>query len=201
MNTLLRSSDFDAWLSDLADQKAKARILARLTSATFGNFGDCAPVGEGVSEMRIHVGAGYRIYYARTGSTLYVLLAGGVKASQTKDIAKSEKDGSRAKKDETVKKKKTTYKPFDAAAYLDNDAVIAEYLTAAAEDQNPEVFLAALGNVAKARGMAQIAKDAGLGRESLYKTLRAGAHPRFATINSVLHALGVKFTVVAEQES
>jgi len=100
-----------------------------------------------------------------------------------------------------MKKKKATYKPFDAAAYLDNDAVIAEYLSAAAEDPNPEVFVAALGNVAKARGMAQIAKDAGLGRESLYKTLSAGAHPRFETINSVLHALGVKFAVVAERES
>jgi putative addiction module killer protein len=91
LNTLLRSSDFDGWLSHLADQKAKARILARLSSATFGNFGDCEPVGEGVSEMRIHVGAGYRVYYARTGSTVYVLLAGGAKASQTKDIAKAKK--------------------------------------------------------------------------------------------------------------
>jgi probable addiction module antidote protein len=100
-----------------------------------------------------------------------------------------------------MKKKKATCKSFDAAAYLDNDAVIAEYLSAAAEDLNPEVFVAALGEVAKARGMAQIAKDAGLGRESLYKTLSAGAHPRFETINSVLHALGVKCAVVAEGES
>ncbi len=91
MNTLLRSSEFDAWLSHLADQKAKARILARLTSAAFGNFGDCDAVGEGVSEMRIHVGAGYRVYYSRTGSTLYVLLAGGVKATQKQDIAKAKK--------------------------------------------------------------------------------------------------------------
>jgi len=85
--------------------------------------------------------------------------------------------------------------------YLDNDVVIAEYLSAAAEDPNPEVFVAALGNVAKARGMTQVAKDADVGRESLYKTLSAGAHPRFETINSVLHALGVKFAVVAERES
>ena len=91
MNTLLRSSDFDAWLSRLADQKAKARILARLASAEFGNFGDSEPVGEGVSEMRIHVGAGYRVYYTRTGSTVYFLLAGGTKASQKKDIAKAKK--------------------------------------------------------------------------------------------------------------
>jgi probable addiction module antidote protein len=99
-----------------------------------------------------------------------------------------------------MKKKKMTYKAFDPAAYLDNDSVIAEYLSAAAEDPNPEVFVAALGDVAKARGMAQIAKDAGLGRESLYKTLSAGSHPRFETINSVLHALGVKFSVVSQSE-
>ena len=94
-------------------------------------------------------------------------------------------------------KRKVTYKAFDPAQYLDNDAVIAEYLSAAAEDSNPDVFVAALGDVAKARGMAQIAKESGLGRESLYKALSAGAHPRYETINSVLRALGVKFTVVA----
>jgi putative addiction module killer protein len=74
VNTFVRSSDFDAWLSNLTDEKAKARILARIFSATFGNFGDCEPVGEGVSEMRIHAGAGYRVYYTRTGSTVYVCL-------------------------------------------------------------------------------------------------------------------------------
>ena len=91
MNTFSRSSDFDQWLFKLTDQKAKARILARLLAATFGNFGDCKSVGGGVSEMRIHVGAGYRIYYTRIGTTVYVLLAGGTKASQTKDIAKAER--------------------------------------------------------------------------------------------------------------
>jgi probable addiction module antidote protein len=94
---------------------------------------------------------------------------------------------------------KTTYKTFDPSEYLDNDAVIAEYLSAAAEDPNPDVFVAALGDVAKARGMAQIAKDAGLGRESLYKALSAGAHPRFETIHSVLQALGKKFAVVGSR--
>jgi probable addiction module antidote protein len=96
-------------------------------------------------------------------------------------------------------KRKTTYKAFDPAEYLDNNAVIAGYLSAAAEDPNPDVFVAALGDVAKARGMAQIARDSGLGRESLYKALSAGAHPRFDTINSVLRALGVKIAVVAER--
>jgi putative addiction module killer protein len=91
MNTFVRSSDFDAWLSGLADHKAKARVLARLRSATFGNFGDCEPVGEGVSEMRIHVGPGYRVYFVRMGTTVYVLLAGGDKSSQKRDIARAKK--------------------------------------------------------------------------------------------------------------
>jgi probable addiction module antidote protein len=93
----------------------------------------------------------------------------------------------------------TTYAPFDAADYLDNDAVVAEYLSAAIEDPNPDVFLAALGDVAKARGMARVAKDSGLGRESLYKALSTGAHPRYETVNAVLRALGVKFAVVIDQ--
>jgi probable addiction module antidote protein len=93
---------------------------------------------------------------------------------------------------------KDAYAPFDVADYLDNAAVIAEYLTAAAEDPNADVFLAALGDVAKARGMARIARQAGLGRESLYKALGSGAHPRFETVSAVLRALGVKLTLVAE---
>jgi probable addiction module antidote protein len=93
---------------------------------------------------------------------------------------------------------KTTYAAFDPGDYLDNDVAVVEYLSAAVEDPNPDVFLAALGDVAKARGMAKIAKDAGLGRESLYKALEAGAHPRYETVNAVLRALGVRFAIVAE---
>jgi putative addiction module killer protein len=89
MNMIIRSSDFDAWLSRLADQKAKARVLARLRSAMLGNFGDCESVGEGVLEMRIHFGPGYRVYFTRMGTTVYVLLTGGDKSSQKQDIARA----------------------------------------------------------------------------------------------------------------
>jgi len=87
MTTITRSSDFDAWLAALSDQIAKARILARIRSASLGNFGDCEPVGEGVSEMRIHVGKGYRVYFTRIGATVYILLTGGDKSTQKQDIA------------------------------------------------------------------------------------------------------------------
>jgi probable addiction module antidote protein len=94
-----------------------------------------------------------------------------------------------------VTKSKLRFSTFDVAAYLENDEMMAAYLSAALEDPNPDIFVAALGDVAKARGMAQIAKSAGLGRESLYKALSAGAHPRYETIRAVLHALGVKISV------
>ena len=87
--------------------------------------------------------------------------------------------------------------PFDAADYLDNEDTIAEYLTAALEDPNPDVFLVAVRDVARARGMAQLAKDTGLGRESLYKALTPGAKPRYDTILKLLQALGVKLTATA----
>jgi len=86
---------------------------------------------------------------------------------------------------------------FDPSAFLDDDEVVAEFLTAALEDENPDVFLAAVGHVVKARGMSAIAERAGVGRESLYKALAPGAHPRYDTILKVLHSLGVKLTVSA----
>jgi probable addiction module antidote protein len=86
---------------------------------------------------------------------------------------------------------------FDASDYLDSEETIAEFLTAALEDENPEVFLAAISAVAKVRGMAAIASSAGLGRESLYKALAPGAKPRYDTVLKVLHGLGVKLTITA----
>ena len=83
---------------------------------------------------------------------------------------------------------------FDAADYLNDEETIAAYLTAALEDPNPDVFLAAVRDVARARGMAQLAKDAGLGRESLYKALTPGAKPRNDTMLKLLPALGVKIS-------
>lgn len=91
----------------------------------------------------------------------------------------------------------STFTKFDAADYLDSEEMIAEYLTAALEDENPDVFLAAIADVAKARGMSAIAQSTGLGRESLYKALAPGAKPRYDTILKVLHGLGVKLTVTA----
>jgi probable addiction module antidote protein len=92
---------------------------------------------------------------------------------------------------------KAKFAPFDASAYLDNEEVIAEYLNAALADPNPRVFLRAVANVAKARGIAKVAEEAGVGRESLYKALAPGAKPRYETVRKLVDALGVKLTVTA----
>lgn len=86
MYAVLTTETFDAWLSSLKDPQARVRIQARIDRVEEGNFGDCQPVGEGVSEMRIHYGPGYRVYLIRQGLEIVVLLAGGDKRTQAKDI-------------------------------------------------------------------------------------------------------------------
>lgn len=81
---------------------------------------------------------------------------------------------------------------FDAASYLDSEEMIAEFLNQALASGDIDLLLSAIGDVAKARGMAQIARDTGLGRESLYKAFAVGAKPRFDTVLKVLRALGVE---------
>jgi probable addiction module antidote protein len=85
---------------------------------------------------------------------------------------------------------------FDVAEYLADETEIAEYLKVVIEDGDPDLLAATLGDIARARGMNAIAKEAGIGRESLYKALRPGAKPRFETIAKVCAALGAKLTVV-----
>ena len=89
MNVFIQSAEFAAWMRKLRNIGAKARILSRLDCAALGNFGDCEPIGEGVLEMRIHLGPGYRIYYTRRGAELYLLLAGGDKGTQKRDVRKA----------------------------------------------------------------------------------------------------------------
>ena len=87
MIEIRKTADFDKWLKKLKDQNVKARIAARIQRLAFGNPGDAKPVGEGVSELRIDYGPGYRIYCLQRGKALIVLLCGGDKSTQAADIA------------------------------------------------------------------------------------------------------------------
>jgi probable addiction module antidote protein len=86
---------------------------------------------------------------------------------------------------------RTKTKPFDAAEYLNDEAAAVAYFEAALDEGDPSVIAAALGDIARAKGMTQVARDTGLGRESLYKALAPGANPEFATIIKVVHAVGM----------
>jgi probable addiction module antidote protein len=89
----------------------------------------------------------------------------------------------------------TVTSKFEIADYLDDPEAMLEYLALAIEDENPDVFIAALGHVAKARGMSQIAELSGLGRESLYKGLKSGSKLRYQTVQKVVNALGFRLSL------
>lgn len=86
---MLRTAVFDKWLAQLKDLRGKARIIERIRSAERGYFGDCASVGNGVSEMRVHFGPGYRLYFCRKDDVVYVLLCGGSKKGQRRDLVRA----------------------------------------------------------------------------------------------------------------
>jgi putative addiction module killer protein len=90
VNAVLRTAVFDKWLAQLKDLRGKARIIERIRSAESGNLGDCASVGSGVSEMRVHFGPGYRLYFCRQNEVVYVLLCGGTKRGQRRDIVRAQ---------------------------------------------------------------------------------------------------------------
>ena len=96
-----------------------------------------------------------------------------------------------------MEQKKVETRPWDAAEHLESEEDMAAYLDAALEDGDAAVVVAALGDIARAKGMTQIARDAGLGRESLYKALSPAGNPEFTTVLKVVRALGLQFHVAA----
>lgn len=89
MIEVVETRTFQEWISRLRDHQARARIAARVLRMTFGNYGDVKPIGQGVSEMRIDYGPGYRVYFTQRGERLILLLCGGDKSSQDRDILKA----------------------------------------------------------------------------------------------------------------
>lgn len=184
---------FVNWFTNLRDKKAKARIQARIDRMEMGNFGDVAPVGQGVSEMRIFYGAGYRVYFVQRGSVIVILLCGGDKSTQTSDINKAK---------ELVKQLEgwvmaiiTTR--WDSAEHLKTEEDIQLYLEACLEEaeDDPNAIIHAFSVIARAKNMTKLAKDSGLTREGLYKALAPDGNPTFATVTKVAKALGFKLTV------
>lgn len=83
------TDDFKAWINTLKDRRGALKIASRIDRIPYGNFGDVKPVGGGVSELRVHFGPGYRVYFTKEGNTIVIILCGGSKKTQSKDITKA----------------------------------------------------------------------------------------------------------------
>lgn len=185
----------------MRDKRAKAKILIRIARLANGNPGDVTPVGEGISELRINFGPGYRVYYVQRGAKYVLLLAGGDKSRQAKDIALAKRLAGEYEEETMAPTVKKSAKPFDAAKYLDSDEAVAEYISEALLTGDIDTITHAIGVAAKARGMSEIARQTGLSRESLYKALSGEGHPQFETISLVLRALGLRLRVEPASDS
>lgn len=192
-----QTDEYAEWFKSLRDRQARARINTRIGRLTLGKPGDVKPVGEGVLELRIDYVPGYRIDDTRHGETVVILLAGGNMRSQNRDI-KTALEQAR-KLQEAGMPKKTKTRPWDAAEHLESKEDMAAYLEAALEDGDPALVAAALGDIARAKGMANIARETGLGRESLYKALSPEGNPEFATVMKVVRALGLKLRATTSE--
>jgi probable addiction module antidote protein len=140
--------------------------------------------------MRIAYGPGYRVYYVHRGMEIVILLCGGDKRTQRRDIKGASPGG------ETVMPRTTR---FDAADYLDSEERQVAYVTAALETGDANFVRDALGIVARARGMGEIARNAGLNRESLYKALGETGNPEFSTVMRIVRAMGLTLSARAAE--
>ena len=192
---------FGEWLADLKDTRTKAKILARVDRLSLGNFGDCKSLREGLFEVRIDWGPGYRVYYAMVGKACVLLLCGEDKRKQSADIRRATEYLKELQGKDAMKRKASISHDEAVVAELRKTPdFAAEYLRAALEDNDePSVLLVALRRVAEARGgIAKVAKAAGVERESLYRALSVRGNPRLSTLVAVAKAVGLRLTVEAQ---
>ena len=182
---------YTVWERGLADRTVRGRIRARIARLRLGNFGDSKRVGE-VFELRIDVGPGYRVYYGREGDDVVILLCGGDKASQARDIERAEAYWVGV---ETMAKARDYREHLDQVLRNDEEAVA--YLNAALAEDDPETFLLALRDVARARegGLAALAETARVNREHLYRMLSENGNPELRSLEALLDALGFRLSV------
>ena len=170
------------WLQSLQDKRAQAKIRVRLKRLEAGMFGDCEPVGDGVLELREHLGAGYRVYFGRHGKAVVILLCGGSKKM----------------------KAAVAHHAREVAELRADRELAVEYLKAAMESlDDPDdraAGLLALRTIAEAYGgLGAVAAEAGISRESLYRALSAKGNPTLKTILAVLKAVGMRLSVEPDE--
>lgn len=179
-----QTAEFRRWLGGLHDRRAAERIALRIVRLEAGLLGD-AKFFDGIGELRIDHGPGYRLYFCRREDVVIILLCGGDKSSQARDIRKA------------IAMAKEIWMPietfpFDAAEYLGSPEAQAELLRDAFETGDAGYIAHALGVIVRARGMSQVAREAGLSREALYKALSPTGNPTLSTLLGVTRALNIR---------
>ncbi len=190
---------FGEWLAKLKDVRAQAKIIIRLDRVAVGNFADCKPLRGGLCELRIDWGPGYRVYYAMLGKSCVLLLVGGDKTGlRHREGAHLSRRPQREGQKDMKRKASISHDEAVIRELRDNPRFAVEYLKAALEqDSEPRVLLIALRRVVQARGIAKVAKTAGVERESLYRALSKHGNPRLSTLAAVTKAVGLRLTVEA----
>jgi putative addiction module killer protein/probable addiction module antidote protein len=213
-----RSQSFDAWLDGLSDHAARRAILARIGRLKLGLLGDRRTVGDRISELRVDVGQGYRLYYTISGRRLVKLLCGGNKKTQKADIRRAEAmvkaiekkedgGGSRVRErpagyavdtsEPVITEEDMTFAPFDAADYMRGDEATQIYLLRDALASGHAGYIAeTIGAVARARGLTNLERETGIKRQTLNKSLSLKGNPTLETLVTVLGALGLRLEVV-----
>lgn len=200
------SSPVTDWLRDLRDMQARAQIEVRFRRVSTGNFGDCKAVGEGVSELRVDIGSGYRLYYGKHGQALVILLWGRrqtfaaarhcagqsvLGGLEKEKFMKKASIGSVSHTEETIKELRAD-RQF-AVAYLKSA------LEELDDPNNRAAGLLALRDVAEAYGgLGAVAEQAGISREALYRSLSPKGNPTLKTLLAVLKTVGMRLSVEPE---
>lgn len=191
--------NFIEWLDNLADEKTRGIISARIKRLERGLMGDVEPVGG--RRFRIANSCWLRlasVFYKTRRKTDYFACWRFQKYTKKRHQTSPKADspfGLTGVESMTKRIKIDDLPEFDAAPYLNSEEAVAAYLTDILEANDAGLLAAALGDIARARGMTEIAKSAGITREALYKALRSGSEPRFDTVNRVCSALGVRLVV------
>lgn len=193
MIEVVQSETFKGWLAKLKDRQAIARINARIRRvAESGNFGDAKSARDGVSEMRIDYGPGYRIYFVQRGP----VIVDSDPAGRWRQADPGRRYQARDRDCEGLEGLNMAEKftRWDAADYIESEEDMALYLDACLDEDPGDGSLvrAALNDIARACGMSQLARDTGLTREGLYKALSATGNPEFSTMLKVIKALKIK---------
>lgn len=177
------TSEFRHWFDKLDDRRAKARIRDRLIRVQSGHFGVVRAVGDGLSELKIDYGPGYRLYYVMRVDVL--ILCGGTKGSQGRDIKRARS----WRRSMAMTRETRIWDPADGIETADD---VMFSLEAALEDYDPGHFAKVLGILARSQGMGEVAEKAGVTRDALYKGLTLDGDMRLSTLFGVLRALEIE---------